>query len=108
MALQKLPKYDLSNTLSPNHHPLSASSHHIRLRPQACRQMGADAILNPMKPQAATLKRHEDRIKTLHRIMKRHPEADAENVWHTLVLLELPPIERLRRGLLRAQKPDLH
>jgi hypothetical protein len=44
-------------------------------------------------------RRYEELQLTLQRIMRHHPHADAENVWHTLLLLELPPIERLRRGL---------
>jgi hypothetical protein len=35
------------------------------------------------------------------RVMENHPEADPENVRHTLILLELPPEERLARSLLR-------
>jgi hypothetical protein len=44
----------------------------------------------------------------LNAILKKHPEADREHVWHTLLLLEEPPIERLRRGLLRARTFDFH
>ncbi len=35
-------------------------------------------------------------------VQARHPSADADNVRHTLILLELPPLERLGRSLLRA------
>ena len=31
------------------------------------------------------------------------PQASFENVWHTLVLLELAPIERLNRSLIRGR-----
>jgi hypothetical protein len=34
-------------------------------------------------------------------VMKKHPEADRDNVRHTLILLEMPPEERLARSLLR-------
>lgn len=34
-------------------------------------------------------------------IVHRHPEADPDNVRHTLILLQEPPIERLRRSLRR-------
>lgn len=34
-------------------------------------------------------------------VMQAHPEVDPENVRHTLILRQLPPIERLRRSLLR-------
>ena len=42
------------------------------------------------------------------RIVDRNPQALFENVWHTLVLLEEPPVERLRRSLLRGRAFDLH
>jgi hypothetical protein len=52
--------------------------------------------------------RYERLQRTLRRVMQRHPKADPDNVWHALLLLELPPLERLRRGLIRGQKPHLH
>ena len=55
--------------------------------------------------------RQESRTRFLLRqvdvILKGHPDADRDNVWHTLLLLEEKPIERLRRGLRRAQRIDL-
>jgi transcriptional regulator with XRE-family HTH domain len=42
------------------------------------------------------------------RVLEHHPQASFENVWHTLVLLEEPPVERLRRSLLRGRGVDLH
>jgi transcriptional regulator with XRE-family HTH domain len=41
-------------------------------------------------------------------VLALHPRATFENVWHTLVLLDEPPIERLRRSLLRGRTHDLH
>jgi len=41
-------------------------------------------------------------------VLDRNPRATFENVWHTLVLLDEAPIERLRRSLLRARTVDLH
>lgn len=41
-------------------------------------------------------------------VLARHPGASFDNVWHTLVSLEDPPIERLRRSLLRGRPQDLH
>jgi hypothetical protein len=57
---------------------------------------------------SALWRRHRARERQLRSILKAHPEADPDNVWHALVLLELPPIERLRRGLLRGQTKHLH
>ncbi len=36
-------------------------------------------------------------------IVLSHPDANLENVRHTLLLLQKEPIERLRRALIRAQ-----
>lgn len=41
------------------------------------------------------------------RIQRRHPECDPDVVMRTLKNLELPPVERLRRALVRAQTPDI-
>lgn len=37
------------------------------------------------------------------RVMAAHPEADPDNVRHTLILLEKPPLERLQRSLIRGR-----
>jgi hypothetical protein len=58
--------------------------------------------------ERSLLVRYERLQGTLRGVMRRHPHADPDNVWHALLLLELPPLERLRRGLIRGQKPDLH
>jgi len=42
-------------------------------------------------------------VRQARRILARNPGASFENVWHTLVLLEEPPIERLRRSLRRGR-----
>ncbi len=47
-------------------------------------------------------------LRRLERILARHPEADRENVRHTLLLLEEPPEDRLERGLRRGRAFDLH
>jgi len=41
-------------------------------------------------------------------VLALNPRATFENVWHTLVLLDEPPIERLRRSLLRGRTHHLH
>ena len=40
-------------------------------------------------------------------IQQRYPESDRDVVLRTLRNLELAPVERLRRALVRAQKPDI-
>jgi len=58
--------------------------------------------------ESAILRQHRLRARRLRQIVRAHPEVDPENVWHTWVLLDLPPIERLRRGLLRGQTVNFH
>lgn len=41
---------------------------------------------------------------TTNLIKSRHPEVDPDNIRHTLILLDMPPVERLRRALLRGKK----
>ena len=44
----------------------------------------------------------------LEQIAALHPEADRENLWHALLLLEEEPIDRLRRALIRGRGRNLH
>ena len=41
-------------------------------------------------------------------IVMQDPEVDRENVLHTLILLREKPVDRLRKGLIRAQKINIH
>jgi hypothetical protein len=36
-------------------------------------------------------------------VLAAHPDADPDNVRHTLILLEQPPLERLQRSLIRGR-----
>lgn len=38
-----------------------------------------------------------------HAIVERRPDLDVGDVYHALRTLELPPVERLRRGLTRVR-----
>jgi hypothetical protein len=40
---------------------------------------------------------------SVQNVLKDHPQADPDNVRHTLILLELEPLERLRRSLMRGR-----
>ena len=42
-------------------------------------------------------------MELVREVLDRHPEADPDNVRHTLILLEQPPLERLRRSLIRGR-----
>jgi transcriptional regulator with XRE-family HTH domain len=41
-------------------------------------------------------------------LCRRHPRCDPDNVRHALLLLREKPMDRLRRGLIRAQKFDFY
>ncbi|MBI4324952.1 MAG: hypothetical protein HY674_06775 [Chloroflexi bacterium] len=40
-------------------------------------------------------------MKSVRAVLAVRPEADPDNVRHTLILLEQPPLERLKRSLTR-------
>jgi hypothetical protein len=42
-------------------------------------------------------------MNTVRAALAERPEADPDNVRHTLILLEYPPIERLRKSLTRGR-----
>ena len=39
----------------------------------------------------------------VEKILAAHPAADRDNVRHTLILLEQPPLERLQKSLIRGR-----
>ena len=39
----------------------------------------------------------------VEKIIAAHPQADPDNIRHTLILLEQPPLERLQRSLIRGR-----
>lgn len=61
-----------------------------------------------LEDPAANEERARKLQKKLEEVMKTHPHANRENVWHTLLLLQEKPIERLERGLARAQKHNIY
>ncbi len=42
-------------------------------------------------------------MESVRAVLAEHPEADPDNVRHALILLEQPPLERLRRSLTRGR-----
>jgi hypothetical protein len=48
------------------------------------------------------------RLREAQAICAAEPEASFENVWHTLVLLDDPPVERLNRSLIRGRAIAVH
>jgi hypothetical protein len=53
---------------------------------------------------AAKAQRWAQRLsKRVEEIVASHPNADRENIRHTLILLETPLLERLQRSLIRGR-----
>jgi hypothetical protein len=53
---------------------------------------------------AAQAGRWARRLSTrVEKILAAHPDADRDNVRHTLILLEQSPLERLQRSLIRGR-----
>ena len=42
-------------------------------------------------------------MESVRTVLAERPEADPDNVRHTLILLEQPPLERLRKSLTRGR-----
>jgi hypothetical protein len=52
----------------------------------------------------ARAKRWAQRLsRKVEEVVAADPEADRDNIRHTLILLQLPPIERLQRSLIRGR-----
>lgn len=71
-----------------------------------CARLGVrpDEVLTADDREAETMKFLLAEVAT---IVGRDRRVDRDNIRHTLLLLREKPIERLRRALVRAQKPDL-
>jgi hypothetical protein len=54
------------------------------------------------------LRKHKRRLRQLELVMRRYPEADREDVLHTLIALEKSPWENLERSLLRGRGVEIH
>lgn len=65
----------------------------------------ASTLLEEENPE---VKKIQELRKKLGKIIEIYPEANPENIWHTLILLEEKPLERLKRGLLRGKKFNFH
>ena len=66
-----------------------------------------------MKPRAqsdltARARRWARRLSArVEEVLAAHPDADPDNVRHTLILLEQPPLEHLQRSLIRGRATAL-
>jgi transcriptional regulator with XRE-family HTH domain len=63
------------------------------------------AFLEEVSPHETKIRKL---IKIMDKILKKNPELNRENVWHTLLLLQERPLDRLNRGLLRGRKFNFH
>ena len=63
------------------------------------------AFLDEDNPAA---RRMQTVLNDVSAVLQRNPEANPDNVRHTLLLLYEKPVDRLRRALLRAQAVHLH
>ena len=52
--------------------------------------------------------RSAKRLRSARSICAAEPAASFENVWHTLLLLDMTPLERLNRSLLRGHTRTVH
>jgi len=75
------------------------------LLPRTIRELARELRIEPERllRKAPTELTYERRLDRAREICERFPEADFDNVWHTLTLLDLPPVERLRRSLRRGR-----
>lgn len=68
-------------------------------------KVARSALLEEEPPAAA---RARELLEEARTILAHTPRATFGNVWHTLALLDEPPIDRLRRSLLRARSAEIH
>jgi transcriptional regulator with XRE-family HTH domain len=94
---------------------VSRTAYYSLVRKSSILPKSADALAATLDVPPSRLIEEPDHLEKARRIllqvdrvMSRHPEASREDVLHTLRLLELKPIERLRRGLLRGRASRLH
>jgi transcriptional regulator with XRE-family HTH domain len=79
--------------------------------PRSVRALAAALGVSPARlldAEAPEARRARHLVLRLEAIVAAHPEIDRDNVWHTLVLLEEPPVDRLNRGLLRGRAVAVH
>jgi transcriptional regulator with XRE-family HTH domain len=58
--------------------------------------------------EASKMKHIRDLQARAGAISRRYPECDRDVIFRTLLNLEKPPVERLRRALVRARQPAIH
>ena len=54
------------------------------------------------------LRKYSQRLRRVDLVMRQHPDADREDVLHTVIALEKSPWENLERSLLRGRGVEIH
>jgi len=68
----------------------------VQMKPDQTQLEQADALV---WAQQLTLR--------VSRVLAAYPDADPDNVRHTLILLDKPPLERLQRSLIRGRATSI-
>ncbi len=79
-----------------------ACTDRARMADSARHGIGMSARRRVLRDQQAA-RRARRLMDSVRAVLAARPEADPDNVRHTLILLELPPLERLRRSLTRGR-----
>lgn len=95
---------------------ISKTAYYALVRRDNLLPKSLQALANFLSVNASALlvdpARVEAKIRKVYRqvetILARHPQADRQNVLHTLLLLQEKPIDRLRRSLQRGQNLHFH
>ena len=61
--------------------------------------VNARDLISDGPTEVAKVRRRESKLR---KILNRYPNVSRDNIWHSLILLEKDPIERLRGALRRA------
>lgn len=64
-------------------------------------------LAKPMS-EAEALEWGKSLARDVKEVLDKYPEAGPDNVRHTLILLQLSPEERLKRGLIRGRAAALY
>jgi hypothetical protein len=78
--------------------------------PNSIRAIAARLNVKPsdfMEDEDLLVARSNLLMRRVNKIAEKHPGIDKDNIRHMFLLLEEKPVERLRRALIRAQKPDI-
>ena len=63
----------------------------------------SDILFDPAEEERRLLRLYSE----LNRIKDKYPKIDSNSAWHTLLQLELSPLERLQRGLRGGNRRNL-